>query len=75
MRSALGATVREPSGPAFIRREGGHMVLGRSRFTLRTVLLLVAVILMVVAALGFDVKGISLLALGLAAGFAAFLFP
>lgn len=51
------------------------MVLGRSRFTLRTVLLLVAVILMVVAALGFDVKGISLLALGLAAGFAAFLFP
>jgi hypothetical protein len=51
------------------------MVLGRSRFTLRSVLLIIAVILFVVAAIGYDVKGISLIALGLAFAFASFLVP
>jgi hypothetical protein len=55
--------------------EGRHEMLGRSRFTLRSVLLIIAVILFVVAAIGYDVKGISLIALGLAFAFASFLVP
>ena len=51
------------------------MAFRGSRFTLRSVLLIIAVILFVVSALGFDVRGIGLVALGLAFGFAAFLFP
>ncbi|HVL54281.1 MAG TPA: hypothetical protein VM344_08455 [Vitreimonas sp.] len=43
--------------------------------TFRTLLLLVAVILFVIAALGVDVGGLSLLALGLAAFAASFLVP
>jgi hypothetical protein len=51
------------------------MAFRGSRFTLRSVLLIIAIILFVIAAFGFDVSGISLVALGLAFGFAAFLFP
>jgi hypothetical protein len=43
--------------------------------TLRTLLLLIAVILFVVAAVGVDVKGVSLTALGLACFAGAFLVP
>ena len=45
------------------------------QLTIRTLCLLIAVILFVVAALGVDVRGISLLALGLAFFAAAFLVP
>ena len=44
-------------------------------FTLRTLLLLIAVILFVVAAGGVDVKGLSLVDLGLALFAAAFIVP
>jgi hypothetical protein len=44
-------------------------------FTVRTLLLLIAVILFVVAAIGVDVRGISLTALGLAFFAGAFLAP
>jgi hypothetical protein len=44
-------------------------------FTIRSVLLLIAVILFVLAAFGVDVKSISLLALGLAFFAGSFLVP
>lgn len=43
--------------------------------TFRTLLLLIAVILFVIAAFGVDVGGVSLVALGLALFAAAFLVP
>jgi hypothetical protein len=43
--------------------------------TIRTLLLLIAVIVFVVAALGIDVRGISLVAIGLALFAASFLVP
>jgi hypothetical protein len=45
------------------------------QLTVRTLCLLIAVILFVVAAIGVDVRGISLVALGLAFFAAAFLVP
>jgi hypothetical protein len=45
------------------------------QLTLRTLCLLIAVILFVVAALGVDVRGISLVSLGLAFFAAGFLVP
>jgi len=45
------------------------------QLTLRTLCLLVAVILFVIDAIGVDVKGISLLALGLAFFAGSFLVP
>jgi hypothetical protein len=44
-------------------------------FTVRTLLLLIAVILFVIAAIGVDVRGISLTALGLAFFAGAFIVP
>jgi hypothetical protein len=55
--------------------ERSDMAFRGSRFTLRSVLLIVAVILFVVAAFGFDVKGISMAWLGLAFFAGSFLFP
>ena len=43
--------------------------------TLRTILLLVAVVIFVIAAFGYDVRGVSLVPLGLAFVAAAFLLP
>jgi hypothetical protein len=51
------------------------MAFRGSRFTLRTVLLIIAIILFVVAAFGFDVRGISLAWLGMAFFAGSFLFP
>jgi hypothetical protein len=45
------------------------------QLTLRTLFLIIAVVLFVVAALGLDVRGLSLTALGLAFFAAAFLVP
>jgi hypothetical protein len=45
------------------------------QLTVRTLCLLIAVILFVIAALGVDVRGISLVALGLAFFAGAFLVP
>jgi len=45
------------------------------QFTIRSILLIIAVILFVIAAFGVDVRGISLVALGLAFVAAAFLVP
>ncbi|HEV7811150.1 MAG TPA: hypothetical protein VGO64_11150 [Candidatus Limnocylindrales bacterium] len=45
------------------------------QLTVRTLCLLIAVILFVVAAIGVDVRGLSLTALGLAFFAAAFLVP
>ncbi len=49
------------------------MTLGRGQFNVRSLLVLIAVVVFVAAAIGFDVKGINLLAIGLALGFASFL--
>jgi hypothetical protein len=52
------------------------MAFRGSRFTLRSVLLVIAVILFVVAAFSaFDIKGISLAWLGMAFFAGSFLFP
>jgi hypothetical protein len=45
------------------------------RLTLRTILLIIAVVLFVVAAFGVDVRGLALIPLGLAFVAAAFLVP
>ena len=45
------------------------------QLTIRTLCLLIAVILFVVAAFGLDIRGVSILALGLAFFAAAFLVP
>jgi hypothetical protein len=50
-------------------------MFGRGKTSLSRILLLVAVIVFVVAAIGIDVKGISLVPIGLALGFASFLVP
>jgi hypothetical protein len=45
------------------------------RFTIRTLFLVIAVIVFVLAAFGLDVRGVSLLALGLAFFALAFVVP
>ena len=45
------------------------------RLTIRSILVLIAVILFVLAALGYDLRGISLVAAGLAFFAASFLVP
>lgn len=50
-------------------------MFGRGKTSLSRILLLVAVIVFVVAAIGIDVKGIGLVPIGLALGFASFLVP
>lgn len=51
------------------------MAFGRGRWTLRSVLLAIALVIFVVAAFGFDVAGISLVPLGLGFFAASFLVP
>jgi hypothetical protein len=50
-------------------------MFGRGKTSLSRILLLVAVIAFVAAAIGLDVKGFDLVAIGLALGFASFLVP
>jgi hypothetical protein len=49
------------------------MAFGRGRWTISRIFLLVAVIAFVLAAIGVDVSGLSLVPIGLAFGFGSFL--
>jgi hypothetical protein len=50
-------------------------MFGRGKTSLSRILLLLAVIAFVVAAIGVDVRGLDLVAIGLALGFGSFLVP
>jgi uncharacterized membrane protein len=73
-RAAVHAT--SGNGDSSSRNRGKQPLGGRSmKLTIRTLLLLIAVILFVIAAFGVDVRGISLIAAGLAFFAASFIAP
>jgi len=64
-----------PTGRESGRSAGFTPLEMTMQLTLRSLLLIIAVILFLVAAFGVDVRGISLVALGLALFAAAFIVP
>jgi hypothetical protein len=68
--------IRSSSDGKIVRDgEGRQRMFGRGKTSLSRILLLLAVIVFVVAAIGIDVQGLNLVPIGLALGFASFLVP